>query len=304
MANNAGTILLLGSNGQVGHELQRSLAPLGDLVALDVPSIDFSAPKSLREIVRRHAPQIIVNAAAYTAVDKAEAEPDLAFAVNAASPSVLAEEATVLGATLVHYSTDYVFDGRKAIPYVEGDSTNPLSVYGSSKLAGEAAVSTTPQHLIFRTSWVVGVHGHNFIKTILRLADEREALRIVDDQIGAPTSAALLARLTAAVLQQVGDRNGNNNSWGVYHAVAAGETSWHGLARHVIAYAAAKGVVLKTPPDAVAAISSAEYPTPARRPANSRLDMAKIRAAFAVDIPDWKTGVNHILDDILAKSST
>ena len=290
-------ILLLGANGQVGYELQRTLpAPL---IALDIPDIDFSQPETLRDIVRTYKPRIIVNAAAYTAVDMAESDFERAFAINATAPGVLAEEAKALGACLIHYSTDYVFDGRKLVPYVETDPTGPLSAYGRTKLEGELAVAKCTRNLTFRTSWVVGAHGHNFIKTMLKLAGERESLRVVADQFGGPTSAALLADFTAKVLAQMVDRPASDQRWGLYHLVAAGKTSWHGLARHVIERAGAMGLPLKTKPDAVTPITTAEYPTPAKRPVNSRLDTSKLRSTFSLTPPDWSEGVNAVLERIV-----
>jgi dTDP-4-dehydrorhamnose reductase len=292
-------ILLLGANGQVGHELQRTLPDLGSVVALGVPEIDFSQPESLREIVRAQRPDIIVNAAAYTAVDKAESESERAFAINAAAPGVLAEEAEALGVCLVHYSTDYVFDGRKSSPYVETDATGPLSVYGRSKLDGECRVQGCAKHLTFRTGWVVGVHGQNFIKTMLRLASDKEALRVVADQFGSPTSAALLAEVTAKTLARMIDRPASDARWGLYHLVAAGHTSWHGLARYVVARAVAMGLPLKVKPEAVLAITTSEYPTSATRPQNSRLDTRKFQSTFALTPADWTQGVNDVLDRLI-----
>jgi dTDP-4-dehydrorhamnose reductase len=255
----AETVLLFGANGQLAFELRDTLASLGDVIALGRDQADFSQPESLRSIVRRHRPKIIVNAAAYTAVDKAESDVDAAHAVNALAPGVLAEEAQALGAVMVHYSTDYVFDGRKAAPYTEADTPNPQSVYGSSKLAGELAVANGCQrHLIFRTSWVVGQHGGNFLKTMLRLAVERDNLRVVADQVGAPTSAALIANITAEVLDAMRGAAPNDARWGLYHLAAGGETSWHGYARHVIAQAWAGGCALKTRPENIAPITTSE----------------------------------------------
>ena len=290
------TILLLGANGQVGFELQRVLPRLGPVAAYDVPAIDFSRPESLRALVRSVAPDIIVNAAAYTAVDRAESDAETAFAVNAAAPGILAEEAQALGARLVHYSTDYVFDGTKSGFYVETDPTAPLSVYGRTKCEGERLVQACDRHLIFRTSWVVGVHGANFIKTMLRLAGDRESLRVVADQHGAPTSAALLAEMTAAVLSQT---RGDDSRWGLYHLVPSGVTSWHGLARHVIERAHSLGVPLKVTADDITAITTAEYPTPAHRPANSRLGTEKLRNAFALTLPDWMACTDEVVDGII-----
>ncbi|MEJ0027270.1 MAG: dTDP-4-dehydrorhamnose reductase [Rhizomicrobium sp.] len=298
------SILLLGANGQVGQELRHTLAALGPVIALARPDIDLANPESLRAVVRRHEPSIILNAAAYTAVDKAESEPDRAFAINATAPAVLAEEAETLGACLVHYSTDYVFDGSKSSPYVETDATGPLSVYGSSKLEGELAVRTCRKHLIFRTSWVVSAHGQNFIKTMLRLAGERDVLRVVADQFGAPTSAALLADITAKTLSQLAAAKAGDSRWGLYHTVAGGETSWHGLAKHVIARARQTGIALKAEPQSVMPITTAEYPTPAMRPKNSRLDTSKLRAAFNLTLPDWTDDVDAVLDQLLPATAT
>jgi dTDP-4-dehydrorhamnose reductase len=232
-------------------------------------------------------------------VDKAESESKLAFTVNAAAPGVLAEEAEVLGACLVHYSTDYVFDGRKPSPYVETDAPNPLSVYGHSKLEGERAVQACKKHLTFRTSWVIGAHGSNFVRTMLQLAGERDALRVVADQFGAPTSVALLADVTATILSQMAERSPDDARWGLYHLVAGGETSWHGLARHIIARASAMGLSLKTKPEAITPIATADYPLPAMRPANSRLDTSKLRSTFSLALPDWTVGVEDVLDSLI-----
>ncbi len=295
-------ILLLGANGQLGHELRRTLADLGQVIGLQRAGADFSAPQSLRAIVREHRPQIIVNAAAHTAVDRAEREPDLARTINSVAPGVLAEEAQALGACLVHYSTDYVFDGRKNTPYDESDVPNPLSVYGRSKLSGERAVAEAcVRHLILRTSWVVGAHGANFLKTILRLAAERDSLRVVADQHGAPTAAALIADVTARALQTLVQASERDARWRLYHLAAGGETSWHGYARHVIGRARELGMALKAVPEAVIPISTAEYQTPARRPANSRLCTARLRAAFAVELPDWRQGVDQVLEQLRAE---
>lgn len=293
-------ILLLGANGQVGFELQQTLVALGNVVGLGREQADFCRPESLRRIVRQYQPNIIVNAAAYTAVDKAESEVDVALAVNASAPRVLAEEAQALGAALVHYSTDYVFDGQKTSLYTEADTPNPQSVYGRSKLAGEQAVANACQrHLIFRTCWVVGQHGGNFLKTMLRLAAERDSLRIVADQIGAPTSATLIADITAKVLKAMRGAESNDARWGLYHLAAGGETSWHGYAQYVISQARARGCVLKATPEAVAPITTADYPLPAARPANSRLDTTKLRQTFALDLPDWQVGVDKVLSAVI-----
>jgi len=298
-------ILLFGKNGQVGWELQRSLAPLGELLALDVDSReycgDFTRLDDIAKTVRAIAPDVIVNAAAYTAVDKAESEPDLAHAINAVAPGVLGEEAAKQGAWVVHYSTDYVFDGIKIGAYTEDDPANPQSVYGRTKRDGEIALQQSgAQHLILRTSWVVGAHGGNFAKTILRLAGERESLNVVADQFGAPTSAALLADVTAQLVRQKWHEGRANFPFGLYHLVAGGETNWCDYAKLVVSEARAAGKALKLSPDSIRAIPSSEYPTPAKRPANSRLDTSKLRRTFDVELPPWQSGVRHILQQILA----
>ena len=296
-------ILLLGRGGQVGWELQRSLAVLGEVVALDfdpahnVDSLcgDFTDLEGLARTVRTVKPDVIVNAAAHTAVDKAEGEPALARKINALAPAVLAQAAIELGAFLVHYSTDYVFDGSGTQPWREGDSTSPLSVYGQTKLEGEHAVATCSRHLIFRTSWVYAARGGNFAKTMLRLGKDREALSVIADQIGAPTSAELLADVTAHALRAALH---NPQLSGLYHCVAVGETSWHGYASYVLAQARALGWPIKVAPDAVAAIPTSSYPTPAQRPLNSRLDTQKLQTAFGLTLPHWQVQVQRMLQEI------
>jgi dTDP-4-dehydrorhamnose reductase len=296
-------ILLFGKGGQVGWELQRSLAPLGEVIALDHDSVglcgNFADLAGLAATVRQVAPDVIVNAAAHTAVDKAESEPELARTSNALAPRVLADEAGRLGAWLVHYSTDYVFDGTGEAPWRESDATGPLSVYGRTKLEGEQAVARCARHLIFRTSWVFAARGGNFAKTMLRLARERERLSVIADQIGAPTSAELLADVTAHALRTVQTRP---ELAGLYHLAASGETSWHGYACHVLAQAQALAQTLKAGPADVQPITTAEYPTPAQRPANSRLDITRLQTAFGVHLPDWKIHVNRMLEETLANS--
>jgi dTDP-4-dehydrorhamnose reductase len=266
-------ILLTGGNGQVGWELRKTLAPLGEILAPGRTELDLRDAARLREAVRAANADVIVNAAAYTAVDRAESERDAAFAVNAAAPGVLAEEAKKSGALLVHYSTDYVFDGDKPAPYVEEDEPNPLNVYGASKLAGERAIAASGcRHLILRTSWVYGPRGGNFMLTMLRLARERPELRVVDDQVGAPTSSLAIARATAQVLRP--------GAHGTYHLSAAGHTSWCGFARAIL-----KRAGIATP---VIAIRTEDYPTAARRPRNSRLDCARLRADFGISLAPWE----------------
>jgi len=295
-------ILLLGKNGQVGWELQRSLSLLGEVVALDFDSpppltADFSLPDSLVATVRAVAPDVIVNSAAHTAVDKAEAEPDLARAINALAPGVLAREAASSGAWLVHYSTDYVFDGSGSTPWVEDSPAGPLSVYGRTKLEGEQLIRASGcRHLIFRTSWVYAARGGNFAKTMLRLAKERDKMSVIDDQVGAPTGADLLADLTALAVRRV---QRTPELAGIYHAVASGETSWHRYARHVIEYARAAGQPIKVAADAIEPVVSSAFPTPAARPRNSRLNTDKLRAAFCVTLPPWQAGVDRMLAEVL-----
>lgn len=294
------SILLIGKNGQVGFELQRSLAPLGPVVALGSAECDLSQPDSIRQAVRRHHPSVIVNAGAYTAVDRAETERERAFAVNGTAPGILGEEASAIGALVVHYSTDYVFNGEGTRPWRETDPAAPHSVYGHSKLDGETRLAAaTPRHLILRTSWVVGAHGANFAKTMLRLATEREELRVVDDQVGAPTSASLIADCTAHMIRPFLGHERDAFPHGIYHLAAGGETSWHGYARHVIAQAQKVGLALRVPPERVIPIASADYPTQARRPHNSRLDTTRLRDTFGLTLPDWREGIGHILQQIL-----
>lgn len=293
-------ILLTGKNGQVGFELRRALAPLGEIVAVDMAECDLSDADAIRALVRDVAPQVIVNPAAYTAVDKAETEQATAHAVNAVAPGVFGQEAKKLGALVVHYSTDYVFDGTKQGVYTEDDAPNPQSVYGKTKLAGEVALRDSGAgFLILRTSWVVGAHGGNFAKTMLRLAAERDALSVVADQFGSPTSAALLADLTAHLVRQASRANAADFPYGVYHAVAGGETNWHEYACYVIERARKAGRPIRVAPEKIRPIATADYPTPAKRPANSRLDTSKLRDTFGLRLPDWREGLDHILDQIL-----
>jgi len=272
-------ILLTGRNGQVGWELQGALAPLGELTALGRAELDLGDAGRIRDAVRTTKPDVVVNAAAYTAVDKAEAERDLAFAVNAVAPGILADEAKRAGALLVHFSTDYVFDGTKGSPYTETDPTCPINVYGASKLEGERSIAASGcRHLILRTSWVYGPRGNNFMLTMLRLARERPELRVVDDQVGAPTSSLAIARATAQLLRP--------GAGGLYHLSAAGETTWCGFARAIFARAG-----IATP---VLAIRTEDYPTPARRPRNSRLDCSRLRKDFDVALAPWEDQLSEV----------
>lgn len=294
-------ILLFGCNGQVGWELQRSLAPLGEVVALDFAaegdlSGDFTDLDGLARTVSRVRPDAIVNAAAYTAVDKAESEPDMARTINAVAPGVLAQSAQYLGVPLVHFSTDYVFDGSGSRPWRESDATGPLSAYGRTKLEGDHLIAqANPLHLVLRTSWVHSARGGNFARTMLRLAQERDRLKVVDDQFGAPTGADLLADVTAHALRAVW---ADPTKAGTYHVAAAGETSWYGYARFVLAHARQAGVALRAGPDDVEPVPSSAFPTPAQRPHNSRLDTARFQAVFGLALPSWQQGVARTLDEI------
>ena len=294
-------IVLFGSRGQLGWELQRALAPLGELTALSTGSTDWPAdfrePQSLAKTLRGLRPDVVVNAAAYTAVDRAESESELAHTINAAAPAVLAREAAELDATLLHYGTDYVFDGSGSTPRNEDAPTAPLNTYGRSKLAGEEAIRASGcRHLILRTSWVYAARGGNFARTMLKLAAERDSLRVIDDQVGAPTGAELLADLSAHALRDV--RRDAALS-GTYHAVPAGETSWHAYACRVIEAAAARGRPLKVAARDIVAIPTRDYPTPAARPLNSRLDTSRFRRAFGLHLPPWQQGVDRMLAEVL-----
>jgi dTDP-4-dehydrorhamnose reductase len=294
-------ILLLGCGGQVGWELQRSLSPLGEVIACDFDSAtdrraDFSRPALVADLVGRVRADFIVNAAAYTAVDKAESEPDVARLVNASTVGVIAQCARKFGSTVVHYSTDYVFDGGGSAPRDETAPTGPLSVYGATKLEGEELIrSSGCRHVILRTSWVYASRGDNFMKTMLRLAGEREQLSVIDDQIGAPTGADLLADVTAHVVRQLGRGEGEE---GTFHCVAGGETSWFGFARYVIEWARADGQSIKVAADRIRPIPTSDYPTPAMRPLNSRLSTEKLRGSYSLILPQWQLGVERALREI------
>ena len=290
-------ILVTGTDGQVGFELTRTLAPLGQIKALVRADLDLGDVDALRALLDAEQPDIIVNPAAYTAVDKAESDVSAAYAVNEHAPVVMAQWAAAHGAFMVHYSTDYVFEGSGETPYVEDDAVAPQSVYGASKEKGEQAVrAALPAHFIFRTSWVFGAYGANFLKTMLRLMQERDALNVVADQIGAPTSAALLADVTAHVVRETWQKRQANEwvDYGTYHLVASGETSWHGYAQYVGQLAQAAGLPLKVAPEAIGAIPSSAYPTPATRPFNSRLNTEKIQNTFGLRLPSWQEGVRQV----------
>jgi dTDP-4-dehydrorhamnose reductase len=297
-------ILITGSSGQVGEALTRTLAPLGEIFAPVRSELDLTNADSIRKIMREVQPRWVVNGAAHTAVDKAESEPELAFAINATAPEILAEEAKRIGSVLIHFSTDYVFDGSKKTPYVESDPTNPLNIYGSSKLAGERALAASGvPHFVFRTSWVYGATGKNFLLTILRLAREREHLRIVGDQHGAPTWSFDLARMTAHVVTHLEKLATQSNSSlpevtlpvsGIYHASGAGETTWCGFAAQAIAELQTREPKSKLA--TVEPIPTAEYPTPAKRPLNSRLDCSKLAQTLDWRMPDWRQSLAQVLD--------
>ena len=304
-------ILLLGCGGQVGWELQRSLSPLGQVESLDRQGpgpqaaselrADFTHPVQVAEIVRRVRPDVVVNSAAHTAVDKAEGEPEVARLINATTPGLVAQAAAEVGALLVHYSTDYVFDGSGDAPRDEAAPTAPLNVYSQTKLEGEQLIQASGcRHLIFRTSWVYAARGGNFAKTMLKLAAERDALKVIADQHGAPTGADLLADVTAHAIRCV-NQPGGEALLGLYHLVASGETTWHAYARHVIEWARAQGLPVKVASEAIEAVPTTAYPTPAKRPHNSRLDTRRLQAAFGLSLPHWQLGVDRMLTEISGK---
>ncbi|MEJ3575586.1 dTDP-4-dehydrorhamnose reductase [Pseudomonas fragi] len=283
-------ILISGKTGQVAVELQKHLAGLGELIVLGRDVLDLSQPDQIRAQVRAHKPDLLIIAAAHTAVDQAENEPELAFAINASAPGVFAEEAAAQGIPLIHYSTDYVFDGRKPAPYTEDDATNPLGVYGKSKLAGELAIAASgAQHLILRTSWVYSTHGKNFLLTMQRLLQERSELRVVADQIGAPTWAGTIAQSTRALIERW--QSGDAAAWGTYHLTASGETSWFGFTQAIAEHLTAQGKACAT----LEPIPASAYPTPAARPQNSRLDCSKLAREWGVAQPDWEAALSACL---------
>lgn len=279
-------ILVSGKTGQVAIELQKQLAGLGELIVLGRDQLDLSQPEQIRQQVQAHKPDLIINAAAHTAVDKAESERDLAFAINAIAPGIFAQEAAALGIPLIHYSTDYVFDGTKTAPYIEDDAPNPLGVYGQSKLEGERAIAAAgAQHLILRTSWVYSAHGKNFLLTMQRLLQERPELGVVADQIGAPTWAGTIARSTRMLIERW--QTGHAGAWGVYHLTAQGETSWFGFTQAIAEPLIAAG----KPCAALKPIPASDYPTPAARPQNSRLDCSRLGREWGVTQPDWRAAL-------------
>ena len=298
-------ILLLGANGQVGWELQRSLAPLGQMKACDRHALDLGNFEGLRACTRDYSPGIIVNAAAYTAVDKAESEKDKSYRINAEAVALLADEAKQLNAWLIHYSTDYVFDGTKSNAYLETDETNPQSVYGKTKLQGEEAIKVSEcNHLIFRTSWIFAARGANFVKTIIRLAREQKELKVVSDQIGVPTSAELIADLTALCLYRIYQKkNTAPNLTGIYHLTPTGETSWHGFAQFIIAELAGMGVEFRVNFENIVPISTSEFPLPAKRPANSLLETKIICRTFNLKLPKWQFHAQRLLKELFSQQA-
>jgi dTDP-4-dehydrorhamnose reductase len=293
-------ILVTGKNGQVGFELMRSLAPIVDVIAVGQQECNLADESAIRKLIRTIRPDIIVNSAAYTAVDKAEAETELADLINHNAPRVIGEEAEALGATVIHFSTDYVFDGEKRDPYLESDMTIPVSVYGRTKRDGEKALATVcDRHLILRTSWVYGAYGNNFIKTILRLACDREFINVVDDQHGAPTSAALLADLTSHVISRLASKDAI--CYGTYHVAGSGRTTWHALAVKIVTEARRYDRNLKLMPENIYPISTLGYPTPAKRPKNSLLNSSKFKKTFDLLLPEWEVNLTHTLKEILSR---
>lgn len=289
-------VLLFGANGQVGNELRRTLLPHGELISLTRQEVDLTDLTALKNLLVELNPDVIVNAAAYTAVDKAESQPELASAINCQAVTLMADIATANNALLIHYSTDYVFDGESVHPYSVDAPTCPKSVYGQTKLAGEQAIIDSGcKHLIFRTSWVYSAHGHNFVKTMIRFAQEKEALKVVADQIGTPTSAELIADVTSLALAayEAGRLDG-----GLYHLTAAGETSWYNFAIYLLQQAENQSLQLKVSPNKVQPLLTAEYPTPASRPANSRLDTTKLEKALNIKMPNWKVHVDRVVQQL------
>ena len=293
-------ILLTGMKGQVGFELMKTLAPLGKVIGVDVNECDLAQSAMIDALLDRVKPDIIINPAAYTAVDKAESEPWVAHAVNAQAPKTLARQASRRNIPIIHFSTDYIFDGEKDGPYLEDDPANPKSVYGKTKWLGEEAVrSNAAKHVILRTSWVFGAHGVNFLKTMLKLSKERDKMSVVSDQVGAPTSARLLAEVTAEIVKQL-LQEFSYRKYGTYHLVAEGETSWHGYAKYVVERANAMGLETKLDPKSIKPIKTKDFPLPAPRPANSRLDTTKVRETFGITLPAWQSEVDHVLAELIS----
>jgi dTDP-4-dehydrorhamnose reductase len=291
-------ILLTGSNGQVGFELQKKLSALGEVIATDREEMDLTNPDAIKKFIDQTRPDIIINPAAYTAVDKAESEPDLAYQINTLAPEVLATMASELDIPLVHFSTDYVFDGLKKEAYVETDKTNPQSVYGKTKCEGEEKVRKHEKHIILRTSWVFGVHGNNFLKTMLRLIQEKDLLNIVGDQWGSPASASMLSDVTFRIVDTI-LKNKNFNDYGTYHVTSSGETNWQQYASLIANELIKLNVKIKCEPDQIRPILTSEYPTAAKRPLNSRLNTDKIKKTFMLELPHWESEVKKVLKEII-----
>jgi dTDP-4-dehydrorhamnose reductase len=291
-------ILLTGSNGQVGFELQKKLNAPGDVIATDREELDLTNPDAIRQFIDQTKPDIIINPAAYTAVDKAESEPELARLINAVAPGVLASMASELDIPLVHFSTDYVFDGLKKEPYVETDLTNPQSIYGKTKCEGEEKIRTHTKHIILRTSWVFGSHGNNFLKTMLRLITEKDSLNIVSDQWGSPASASMLSDVTFKIVDTI-LKNKNFNDYGTYHVTSDGETNWHEYASLISSEAMKLNIKVKCTPDKIHPILTSEYPTAAKRPLNSRLNTDKLKKTFMLELPHWESEVKRVLKEII-----
>jgi dTDP-4-dehydrorhamnose reductase len=296
-------ILVTGRDGQVGHELMRTLAPLGKVIGVDIKECDLTKSAMVEALLERVKPDVIVNPAAYTAVDKAESEPTVAHAVNAQAPKILARYAARHNIIMIHFSTDYVFDGLKAEPYVEDDAVNPQSVYGKTKFLGEDAVrKLVAKHIIIRTSWVFGSQGENFLKTMLKLAKERDKLTVVSDQIGSPTSASMLAEAVAQIIKELNEL-GAYRKFGTYHIVGSGEVSWYDYAKKIVETAKKLGVSTKLTAQAIKPITSKEYPLPAVRPLNSRLDTTKVRTSFSVRLPKWEKEMEHVIHELMQMES-
>lgn len=294
-------ILVTGKNGQVGHELMRSLDSLGDLVGVDVEDCDLTNIDAIEKLLERIKPDLIVNTAAYTAVDKAESDLGNAYAINVIAPEVFAKYASRKNIPIIHYSTDYVFDGTKEEPYVETDVAKTKSVYGQTKQLGEVAVRRhAPKHFILRTSWIFGVHGLNFLKTTLKLAQERDKLSVVSDQVGSPTSASLIADITAEIVKRLFE-SATSQKYGTYHVVSDGEVSWHGYAQYIVKVANKQGLNTRLAVEKISPVATKDYPLEAYRPLNSRLDTSKIRAAFNIQLPSWENQVDQVINTLLHK---
>jgi dTDP-4-dehydrorhamnose reductase len=291
-------ILLTGKNGQVGFELKKKLSTLGEVIATGREELDLASPDAIRAIIDQTKPDIIINPAAYTAVDKAESEPDLAYQINTLAPEVLASMATELDIPLVHFSTDYVFDGLKKGAYIETDITNPQSVYGKTKYDGEEKIRTHAKHVILRTSWVFGVHGNNFLKTILSLIQEKESLNIVGDQWGSPASASMLSDVTFKIVDTI-LKNKNFNDYGTYHVTSEGETNWFDYASLISSEAMKLNIKVTCAPNKIHPILSSEYPTAAKRPLNSRLNTDKLKKTFMLELPHWESEVKRVIKEII-----